>query len=662
MTNCDMFAALSDGSVVTVNDYYSKDHNTPSTDADLGGSEDISLVSYSVASSNFTAVLKRKLSTGDSYDQDIVPDIHSDIVWAYRGHNNNNNGHGGGHGGWEKHSGYCKLYIASANFVWATSADKVYFSNNASAKLLHGSLMSIAWCLLAVVGIFCIRYFSHTSWAIYVHILCLMGTALITIIMSTQLYDSDKFPYNYLSYDLILHSRTGMILSSLVIGQVTFGSLLAYYKIFTKNLQGVMILERMHKLTGWALLVVSLYNCVKGWIIYGKGSSGMIFTIGGIIIAAVLFIAFQLYQSFGRNRKNRLSLGLPEMTHKEAMVRIANGEMLMFADELVMNVSHLALGHPGGGFYIAESVGEDSGKYMVGCSSFDGQHNPYSHSAKAFSYVNHIAVAKIPYPQGYLTSDLQQPQDLIEVAIREKRLLNDSTYLIYLKSADYKMTGKCSSPEWLGKHFQFIINNRRTTVKRYYSSLFVDLPAWANELGLQETGEVLYDDGLFRFIFKLYPGGTMTNFINNLKVGEVITIKGPLGPGLLLSELKGNFLALAGGTGLVPFLDLVYMASKHSFSEPHAFHVSLFVFFRTTKDAFAIEILRKIETLDCGKWLNLVFVTDETVNKSQVPEMIMGTMKKQITNAWICGPSGFNRHYSEFLISHGLEKQKIIIM
>ena len=50
----------------------------------------------------------------------------------------------------------------------------------------------------------------------------------------------------------------------------------------------------------------------------------------------------------------------------------------------------------------------------------------------------------------------------------------------------------------------------------------------------------------------------MTSYLNSLKPGDFLKIQGPLGPGLLLSELNGNFLALAGGTGLIPFLDLIH--------------------------------------------------------------------------------------------------------
>ena len=51
----------------------------------------------------------------------------------------------------------------------------------------------------------------------------------------------------------------------------------------------------------------------------------------------------------------------------------------------------------------------------------------------------------------------------------------------------------------------------------------------------------------------------MTQHLFSLKRGDVISVQGPLGPGLMISELKGNYLAFAGGTGLVPFLDLVYL-------------------------------------------------------------------------------------------------------
>ena len=100
MTNCDMIAALSDGTTVTLQDYYSYNHDTPATDQALGGTVDIVYVTGGLdTNGDINVTFKRKLTTGDAYDQDIVPDIKSHICWAYRDH-----GRAGDQ--WQEHSGY----------------------------------------------------------------------------------------------------------------------------------------------------------------------------------------------------------------------------------------------------------------------------------------------------------------------------------------------------------------------------------------------------------------------------------------------------------------------------------------------------------------------------------------------------------------------------
>ena len=98
MTRCDMFAALTDGSSIYIQDYYSYNHDTPQTDAQLGGTEDYTQLSSSMVNGLLTVVVKRKLSTGDQFDQDIIPDVHGNICWAYLTNRN----------GWLEHSKECK--------------------------------------------------------------------------------------------------------------------------------------------------------------------------------------------------------------------------------------------------------------------------------------------------------------------------------------------------------------------------------------------------------------------------------------------------------------------------------------------------------------------------------------------------------------------------
>lgn len=517
--------------------------------------------------------------------------------------------------------------------------------------------MSIAWALFAVIGIGVARYFKEHWWWFYVHFISLLLSSIATIITSTDLYKDDKYSPDQMSDDTFLHSRIGLILSSLVIAQVIFGMMTSYFKIFTKNANATIMFNRSHRIVGYALFIAGLINCYVGWDIYG-GSGQAAITIG-FILTAIFFGVLETVQVFYWNKLTAPKSSLPEMTHFKAIEMIKAGKKLMFADDLVVDVGHFILSHPGGSYMIAESLGEDTGKYMVGCSSFSGELNPYDHSAKAFSMLKSLAIGRIPSPPNYLTPLRQSNNVFMEFFVREKKQLNNHTNLLYLKSEDWKMNKKCESVDWIGKHFMTIYKKRFQYVKRYYSSIFVDITEWANEIGINSTASSS-EDGTVKLIYKVYPGGKMTNHIDQLKNGEVLMIKGPLGPGLMLQELKGNYLALAGGTGLVPYLDLVYVAWKNFGNKSEVFKLSLFVFFREWKDGFALEILEKIK--ESCTWLTLHIVTDQHPKKKEMSNEVKEVASQHPDLTWICGPSGFNRFYYNLVAGSGVAKDKIILM
>ena len=87
----------------------------------------------------------------------------------------------------------------------------------------------------------------------------------------------------------------------------------------------------------------------------------------------------------------------------------------------------------------------------------------------------------------------------------------------------------------------------------------------------------------------------------------------------------------------------------------------MYVAFRTRKDGFALEILEKIRNSE-GNWLNLIVMTDDNPDKKNIPDVVKKIANGLVTKAWVCGPSGFNRYYSNLLIEYGVGKDKIIIL
>ena len=174
--------------------------------------------------------------------------------------------------------------------------------------------------------------------------------------------------------------------------------------------------------------------------------SSLIYVIA-LIIIIVLFAVLEINQIFFRNKPLKSTDLINDITHLEAFEMIKNGEELMFADDLVIDIKDFKYNHPGGKFMLYESIGEDSGKFMIGCKGYANDYNPYTHSSKAFSYLSKLAIGRIPSPIGYIMHENCEESKIMEFTLSEKFPFNDHTFLIGLKSDFFKLTKTCQLPE-----------------------------------------------------------------------------------------------------------------------------------------------------------------------------------------------------------------------
>lgn len=70
--------------------------------------------------------------------------------------------------------------------------------------------------------------------------------------------------------------------------------------------------------------------------------------------------------------------------------------------------------------------------------------------------------------------------------------------------------------------------------------------------------------GHFDLLVKTYPAGTISKYLSELKVGEYVDFKGPLGSFEYQPELFSHLGMIAGGTGITP----MYQVIKHALSNP----------------------------------------------------------------------------------------------
>ncbi|CAG9312853.1 unnamed protein product [Blepharisma stoltei] len=284
--------------------------------------------------------------------------------------------------------------------------------------------------------------------------------------------------------------------------------------------------------------------------------------------------------------------------------------------------------------------------------------------------VDYLSINTISYPENFLINKNNSDQNNMIWRMAKKRKISHRTYIITFKSKEFELNPVWEKAEWLGKHFKASImvksslTNKYTTISRYYSCIFVDLDSWKQEVSDEgsEITELTRNDvkGL-SFIIKVYKGGIMTEYLKSLAKNEKIALKGPLGPGLSVDNLSGEFIAVAGGTGLVPFLDLVHYIWVNR-NNPHEFKLTLIVSFRRKKDVFAYDLISATERAVNSNIFKFVLIVSSKKQKPCLRELLIENGKQKPKKAWVCGPSGFNSFVAEVLMQSGLERQNIIIM
>lgn len=515
--------------------------------------------------------------------------------------------------------------------------------------------MCTFWSIVTVIGAISARYFKWTSWWAYVHFLSFTTVIIVTIISSSKQYKFDKVFLETMESKQLVSSRLGFFILTLSSGQGLFGLIILYFRNYTQNFQALSFMTRAHKVVGWVLIF-------NGFIAIYAGRDFVGSEIWVYFFMIILLGSFELFFKLltASNNHEYITARLNFMTHDEAFEKIMHGDKLMFADNLVINIKHFQHSHPGGQYLVTEAIGEDTGKYMTGCSSYGERFQPYTHSENAFSILRYLAIAKIPYPDGYLICGPGVSQDLIEFMIYSQQALNSHTYLLTLKSHFCNISHEPLLP-WLGKHFKILNNSDLLKrVRRYYSTLFVNLGIWGRELGIELPGSNECAGGL-KLIYKAYEGGEMSQFLKQKIPGETVYLQGPLGPGLMIKEFKGKYLAFSAGTGLVPFLDLLYLM-WHSRFELSEFSLTLYVSFRKWTDGFCLELLQRLQEKLSQQFFNLILSIGDSEKRGNLTSLIDTLCEEKFDRIWICGPSGFNRNINTRLLENGIEKHIIFLM
>ncbi|CAG9330221.1 unnamed protein product [Blepharisma stoltei] len=528
------------------------------------------------------------------------------------------------------------------------------------------------WTCAVPIGIIFSRYFKWWGpWYLIIHFLLMAATIGLTMWSASKRYQDEEAILPMDDQDNQAHMVIGLIILSLVVGEGVLGLAAFFSKIFSKQLLPISYARKLHQVVGWGLLISALVNNKFGWELYDDSQNKTYIGFMFAVIGPILLFEFRhqispywRFLSFYFRRNKQLS-------HIEAIEKISKEDReYVFLEELVLDITWFKYDHPGGYNMLKNVIGEDVGKYMIGCSS-QKNYNPYTHTIQALEMAGHLSIATIPYPKNFLISTNKSNQNLMTWKIIEKNQINENHFIITMTSDEFEMNENWEKAEWLGKHFKLMmplsfsnVFDKRKNISRYYSCFFVNLDKWRQEIlaeGYEVSEPINKEKKGLKFIFKVYPLGVVSNYLNNLLINDTILLKGPLGPGLGIDNLSGSFLAVAGGTGLIPFLDLVrYLWVNRE--NPHEFKLMLYVSFGSRKDAFAIDLLKATEQVIDENIFKLILIFTSEKGNQNIPEIMVKLGKNNPKRAWICGPSGFNRFVEANLLESGLDRKRIVIM
>lgn len=159
------------------------------------------------------------------------------------------------------------------------------------------------------------------------------------------------------------------------------------------------------------------------------------------------------------------------------------------------------------------------------------------------------------------------------------------------------------------------------------------------------------------FHIKTLDGGEVSNYIkNNLKLGEIIKIKGPYGNAYLREKHKGPIIAVAGGTGLAPILSIIKYSQEIEMKQP----TSIYYGAQSEQELYFIEQFHTMSKIN--KNLNFYPVIIEgSKNKILRQGFVTDAIVQDIEDfdgykAYLAGPPKMVEAAEKILTNKGIRK------
>ena len=275
----------------------------------------------------------------------------------------------------------------------------------------------------------------------------------------------------------------------------------------------------------------------------------------------------------------------------------------------------------------------------------------------------------------------------VDWTLSQKKVVSQTTSLFKWKNQDFKVETGSPGYRWMGKHYMLSKQNKTSKIRIYTHcvSLADEIHAYDSKSVEQFFRRVRGESDielpdLPRFldylptVIKRYESTDgISKTVHDMETGDTIKVEGPFGRGFILDEdLEGDVIIVAGGTGILPFVDFLnfllkkamarvlaekqlnndFILPKQNYLKPFSsarFH--LFCAFRTEEDFVFSDVVDNLVQINEEFGLKM-FRCVARIDKSDKPhafqqhkgyfdrQFFLSNMKdvNNIQNVLVCGP------------------------
>eukprot|EP00340_Litonotus_pictus_P003817 CAMPEP_0170522320 /NCGR_PEP_ID=MMETSP0209-20121228/7749_1 /TAXON_ID=665100 ORGANISM="Litonotus pictus, Strain P1" /NCGR_SAMPLE_ID=MMETSP0209 /ASSEMBLY_ACC=CAM_ASM_000301 /LENGTH=735 /DNA_ID=CAMNT_0010809763 /DNA_START=116 /DNA_END=2323 /DNA_ORIENTATION=- len=553
-------------------DAWSDDFDDPTVDSQ----QDMKNLKNSIDSNgDLVLIYERNIQTGDQFDHQFV-DGNNEFAVAW----------------WDDSLLSDHGSLVRVGSIDIDMANKL-FTINSSVYIIwavHGWGLMISWSILNSFGYIAGRMLTHLPFFKYFHLFTSGLNGLIGFVFAilglVEAVGGDGGTYSGI---LAIHLAFGMIF--IVFSVIMFiTGCFTINVVYGGNLKNDLFLKTkvVHKYMGIFMSWFQILLLVTGsYLLYQKYTLGVIFAAISVVLMGlcelmVLAMSSSKFSMLSKQDKE-VHQNIKKMTTKQVReLKESQSKKFVLVDNYLVDMDNYLDAHPGGRNLIEDSLYGDVTRFMNGSVPFNSEFPAVEHKMLSLLYAIKLASFAeikdddhkiVTHPNGdsvYLHDHMSIVGSRITAGVTKEFQLKGQTSLRDLSFSRY-----IPNFSWMGKHFS--ISSKQLNKNRLYSiCLSANAVVHArhnnilNNIEMLENGRSaeikhLTPDELKSDVLELYVKrydfpGTFSSYLHEQKiVDEDLTVKGPLGLGLDLSDekLDGTYIAFSAGTGIYCFLDFV---------------------------------------------------------------------------------------------------------